>query len=756
MSKIGKIARRTFLIGAAAVAGGVAVGYYYYQRDPKNPLEDRLAEGEATFNPYIKIAGDNSITIYTGRSEMGQGVSTTLAAMVAEELDVSLSQITVEPGPASSAYRNNAMLEEATMARPWDEGFAARAERSSMGVIAEIIGAQATGGSSSTRDGYDKMRAAGAAAREMIRLVAARRMGVSLGSLKTEGGVVSSGGQSMTYGELAADAAAVEPPRKIRLREPKDWRLLGGSQPRTDIPAKVTGKAVFGIDIELPDMVHATVRIAPRFGANVVSYDDAAALEVPGVEKVVRIDVGDTHGFGVIASNTWAAFKGAEAIEVEWEDAGYALTHDAIMDDFRAKLDAEDGSIFRTVGDPKAAFADAAPADRVEAEYTVPFLAHACMEPMNATAQLKDGKLTIWAPTQAPGLAAMAAGAVTDIDRDTIEVHTTYLGGGFGRRAESDYVRYAAAMATHTDGRPVKVTWNREEDTRHDMYRPAAVARMQAVARKGEAPAAFLAKVAAPSIMQSVMGRTLFAPSSPSPDRATVEGIFDQPVDFDAVAVNAVHPAQTLPIGFWRSVGNSHNGFFHETFLDEVAHHSGVDPVEMRLRMMANYPTAQKCVEKVAEMSGWGRSLPEGQGMGLAFVYSFGSWVAEVAKVTVTDDGVKMDNVWCAADVGRALDPAIVAAQMQSGVIFGLSSAMNQKITLADGEVQEGNFWDFDSMRMAQCPEIEVAVLENAPKMGGAGEPGMPPAPPALGNAIFAATGQRLRSLPFGDEVEFV
>lgn len=756
MSKLGKIARRTFLIGAAAMAGGVAVGYYYYQRDPKNPIAKRLAAGEATFNPYIKIGEDNSITIYTGRSEMGQGVSTTLAAFVAEELDVSLDQITVEPGPASSAYRNIAMLEEATMARPWDEGFAANAERSTMGVVAEIIGAQATGGSSSTRDGYDKMRAAGCAAREMIKLAAAQRMGVALGSLETANGVVTAGGKSMTYGELAADAAALDPPSELKLRDPKNWRLLGASQPRTDIPAKVTGKAVFGIDIELPNMVHATIRMAPRFGAEVISYDDAAALKVPGVEKVVRIDTDDDHGFGIIASNTWAAFKGAEAIEVKWEEATYPKTDAAILDQFRAELDANDGAAFRVGGDAATAIANASDANVVQAEYTVPFLAHACMEPMNATAHLVDGKLTLWAPTQAPGLAAMAAGAATGIDRDTIEVHTTYLGGGFGRRAESDYARYAAIMATHTDGRPVKVTYSREEDTRHDMYRPAAVARMKAVVKKGEVPTAFHAKVAAPSVMQSVIGRTLFSPPSPSPDRATVEGIFDQPIDFDHVSVSAVHPAQSLPIGFWRSVGNSHNGFFNETFLDEVAHHSGIDPMEMRLKLMANYPTAQKCVEKVAEMSGWGRALPAGQGMGVAFTYSFGSWVAQVAKVTVTDDGVRMDNIWCAADVGKILDPAIVAAQMQSGIIFGLSSAMNQKITLVDGEVQEGNFWEFDSMRLAQCPEIEVAVLENAPKMGGAGEPGTPPSVPALGNAIFAATGKRLRSLPFGDEVEFV
>ncbi|MGB1214043.1 MAG: molybdopterin cofactor-binding domain-containing protein [Pikeienuella sp.] len=756
MSKLGKIARRTFLIGATTMAGGLAVGYYFYQRDPKNPIADRLSEGEATFNPFIKIAADNTITIYTGRAEMGQGVSTTLAAYVAEELDVSLEQITVAPGPNSSAYRNTAVIEEFTIKGAFAEGIIASAERSVMGIAAETMGVQVTGGSASARDGYEKMRAAGSVAREMLKLAAARRMGVSLNSLRTENGVVSAGDRSLTYGELAAEAAANTPPRAVTLRDPKDWRLLGKSQPRTDVPAKVTGQAVFGIDVALPDMVHATVRMSPRFGASVISYDDTAARAVPGVENVVRIDTGGVHGFGVIASNTWAAFKGAEAIEVEWAAATYPATHEAIDQSLRNELNESSGYAFRSEGDAAAILAEAGAADVVEAEYAVPFLAHACLEPMNATAHIKDGKLTLWAPTQVPGLAVLAASAATGINRDAIELHTTFLGGGFGRRTESDFVRYAAILALHTDGRPVKVTWSREEDTRHDTYRPAARARMKAVVQQGQLPTALHAKVAAPSVIQSLVGRSLVAPPVPTPDRSVVEGMFDQPIDLDHISVSGVHAGQTLPIGFWRSVGHSHNGFFHETFLDEIAHHAGLDPVEMRLRLMANHPTAQKCMEKVAKMSGWGRPLPAGQGMGVAFTFSYGSWVAQVAKVSVDDDGVRIDNIWCAADVGRAMDPAIVAAQMQSGIIFGLSSAMNQKITLADGEVQEGNFWEFDSMRMAQCPRIEVAVLENAPKMGGAGEPGMPPSVPALGNAIFAATGQRLRSLPFGDEVTFV
>ncbi|MEM7544254.1 MAG: molybdopterin cofactor-binding domain-containing protein [Pseudomonadota bacterium] len=756
MSRIGTIARRTFLIGAAAVTGGVALGYYYYQRDPKNPIEAMLAEGESTFNPYLKIGSDNTITVYTGRAEMGQGVSTTLAAYVAEELDVEMDQITVEHGPGSSAYRNIEMLREGAMVRPWDDSFSANMQRSAMATVAEIIGAQATGGSSSTRDGYERMRAAGCAAREMLKAAAVARLGVDAAGLSTEAGHVIAGDQRIAYGDLAAEAAALPVPSKLTLRDPKDWRLLGRSLPRTDVRAKVTGTAVYGTDIDLPGMVYGTVRMSPRFGADVVSYDDTEALKVPGVEKIIRIDTHDSHGFGVIASNTWAAFQGAEAIEVEWEEATYPKTVEDIMDGYRTALNAEDGASFRAVGDAAAAIANAPGAEVIEAEYTAPFLAHACMEPMNATAQFAEGKLTIWCPNQSPTIIAMAGAAAVDVDRDDVTVHTTYLGGGFGRRAEPDFARYAAHIAKETDGRPVNVTWTREEDTRHDTYRPAAIGRFKAVVPQGGEPTAFHAKVATPSIMQSVMGRAVFAPPSPSPDRTAVEGIFDQPVDFEHVSVAAIHPDQNLPIGFWRSVGNSFNGFFHEGFMDEIAVASGQDPVEMRLKLMANYPTAQKTLAKVAEMSGWGRDPGANRGLGVAFTFSFGSWVAQVAEVTDTPDGIRIDNVWCAADVGRALDPAIVSAQMSSGIVFGLSSAINQQITLADGEVQEGNFWDFDAMRMAQCPTIEVAVLENADHMGGAGEPGMPPSVPALGNAIFAATGKRLRSLPFGNEVAFL
>jgi len=756
MASVGKIARRTFLIGAAAIAGGVAVGYYYYRKPYPNPLEGELAEGEATFNPYVKVASDNTITVIAPRAEMGQGVATSLAALVAEELDVGLDKVKVEHGPASYAYYNSEMLSEGGPFAFYNDGLVAETMRGAMGAVGKILGFQGTGGSSSIRDGFEKMRQAGAATRHVLLEAAARKLGVPASELETADAIIThkTSGRSVTYGEVALDAAGIAPPATLKLKEKAEWKLLGKPQRRTDMLAKVTGAPIFGVDVTLPDMLHGTVKMSPRFWSKPTKADLSKAEKMPGVIKIVPLDTTYGHGFGVIAENTWAAFKAAEAIEVEWADAEYPADSAAIS---RALSDAlaTQGSALRDDGNVDTAFADAPRERIVEADYAAPYLAHACMEPMNATAQLKDGVLDIWSPNQMPTITRQLCASAAGVEQDKVNVNTTFLGGGFGRRGEMDFSIYAALLAREAGGRPVKVIWTREEDTRHDVYRPAAAGKFQARLGDDGLPVAIDMKIASPSTIASTLRRTFPSLSPVGPDKTIVEGSFDQPYVVPNYRVTAVPAQLSVPVGFWRSVGNSYNGFFHEAFMDEIATAGKTDPVDLRRKLMAAHPTAVKVVEKVAEMSKWGEALPAGKARGFAFTLSFGSWVGEVVQVADTPSGIRIEKVWIAADVGTAIDPGIIEAQLVSGAIYGLSAAMGQEITFADGMVEQSNFHDFDAMRIFQCPAFEVAILENYHKMGGVGEVATPPAMPALANAVFALTGKRIRSLPLSKEVNF-
>ncbi len=754
---IAKIARRTFLVGAAAFAGGVAIGYYYVSQPYDNPLEGNLAEGETTFNPYISIAPDNTISIYNPRAEMGQGVHTTLAALVAEELDVSLEDVEVKPAMGSFAYYNDAMLAEGGPFPFFDESFMANTMRSAMKPLSKVLGLQVTGGSSSTVDAFEKMREAGCAARHLLLAAAAEKFGVSVDSLETGNKSVTdpSSGKSATYGELAASASKASLPSDMKLKDEADWKILGKSPNRVDIPSKVTGGHIFGVDVDLPDMVYGTVKISPKFGSKAKSADKEAALAVPGVLDIVDIAVSTGSGFGIIAENTWAAFKGAEALEVEWEDATYPADSESMFAKIAEAFEKPADFSLRDDGDVDVAFADAPQEEILEAEYKVPWLAHACMEPMNATAQWKDGVLDIWAPTQAPTILQMTCSSLVGVESEDVRVHTTMLGGGFGRRGEVDFALYAVEMAKKTDGKPIKVTWSREEDTRHDTYRPAMLAKYRARVKSGEVPSALEAHHAGPSIIKSVLDRTFPGFGAGGPDKTLIEGAFDQPYTLANYRVSGHVADLPIPVGFWRSVGNSCNAWFHESFMDEIAEKSGLDPLAMRLELMKDYPAAIGALKKAAEMSNWGRKMPEGKGLGLAHTLSFGTWVAMVIEVTNEDDEIKIDHVWAAAELGKVLDPKIVKAQIMSAAIYGLSSAMGQEITFEEGEVVEGNFDEFDAMRMYQCPEIHVELLQTYHKMGGAGEPGMPPTLPALANAIYQATGNRIRTMPLSGEVDF-
>ena len=754
MSKIGTITRRTFLVASAAIVGGVVFGTYKYKQALPNPLLDGDDAGKpdfASLNPYIKIDQDG-VTVITPRAEMGQGIHSTLAMMVAEEMDLDWKTIKTEHGPASNSYYVGIMM-EVIAGHQYDHSKKANIIRELTHIPAKFMGMQLTGGSMSTPDGFVKMRSAGASARLTLTLAAAQEWDVKADTLKTENGFVinPANGEKLAYTALAVKAAAIEAPADPPLRDPSQWRYIGKSVPRTDIPAKTNGTAEFAIDVKQEGMLHATVKMSPRFGSGIKSSDTSKAEAMAGVEKVIKL--GD-NGFAVVANNTWRAFKAADAIEVEWDKASYPADTAGVMKVFEDSFTAKPNGTFDEKGDVELIFADAG--DLVEAEYRVPYLAHSTMEPMTAVAQVKDGRVDIWTGAQSPtGARDAVMGEDETLEEGNVHIHTTYLGGGFGRRSENDFVLSAYEIAKQTGGKPVKVTWSREEDMQHDMYRPAAIARFKGV-MGAKKPLALDVKIASPSIFLSMSKR------SPMPamgaDPLIAEGTAGQPDDIENVRIRTYAPELDIPVGFWRSVGASYNGFLHESFMDELAESKNVDPIAMRLEMFGDLaPPGNKVVEKVAEMANWkGPKGENGVGRGFAYTLSFGAHTAQIIDVSMTDSGIKIDKVYCAIDVGVAVDPRNIEAQVQSGIIYGLTSAMSGEVTFEDGKVVQSNFHNSPAMRMNQVPEIEVAILENNPKITGVGEPGTPPSIPALANAIYAATGKRIRELPMNKHVDFI
>jgi isoquinoline 1-oxidoreductase beta subunit len=742
MSRLGKITRRTFLVASAAVAGGVAFGVWKAREVPPNPLHP--THGTA-LNPWLVI-DDQGTTIVVPRAEMGQGVSTTLAALVAEELDVAFEGIRAIHGPPAQAYFNGALMEGSL---PYPDYTLTPRQRwigEQLAVLPKIFSLQVTGGSTSTVDAFEKMRLAGATARETLKRAAAARLGVSAGSLSTENGkVLAPDGTAIPYAELAAEAAAIEPPR-VALRDPSEWKLLGRPLPRTDMVAKVTGTAGFGADVMLPGMKFATVRMNPRLGGPMLSFDPAPALAIPGVERVV--DLGT--GIAVVARSTWHALRGVEAVAIEWGPAPYPESSEAIFETIAAAFEAEPNSTLRDDGEiPAPAEGD------VTAEYRVPFLAHATMEPMNATAHRTEAGLEVWCGNQAPVATRDKCAEALGLLPEQVMVHTLFLGGGFGRRAEVDFSVLAARVADAVAGTPVKVSWSREEDVRHDFYRPAAIARFRGRLDGGRI-GALEARIAGPSVTRQAMQR-LAGFSSRGADKGHVEGAYDQPYAIPNWRVAGHLADLAVPVGFWRSVGNSFNGFFHESFIDELAHAAGADPLRFRIDHVrpAHAPSAA-LLEAGGEMSGWRAPAAPGTAKGVALTYSFGTPVAEVVEVRDEGGRLRISRAWIACDPGRALDPAIVEAQMVSGLIFGLSAAVMCEISFTGGEVDQRNFPDYDALRLHNAPAVEVRILENKAHISGVGEPGTPPAAAALANAVFALTGRRIRELPLGKTVDFL
>ncbi|MGR3502387.1 molybdopterin cofactor-binding domain-containing protein [Pseudaestuariivita sp.] len=743
MGKLRTFTRRTVLIGSAALAGGVAFGTYAVQRRPDNPLADGLADGSATFNPWVKIDA-GGITLVTPHADIGQGAVHTQALLIAEEMDLEPGQYATTFGAPDPAYYNTALAAEGVPFDQRDTSPPAEIMRAAMGAVGKLAGIQVTGGSSSVPDSFDKLREAGAVARETLKLAASAETGVPVAELTTQAGaVILPDGTSLPYTQLAQTAATLEPVRDVTLRDPSEWRLLGAETQREDVAAKSTGAQSYGIDLKMDGMVHAAVRLSPR-RSKPVSVDDTAARAMRGVTDVVQL----SKGYAVIADNTWRAIKAAEALEVTWDVAPYPASQaehwDAVAASFHeARLDRE----WINTGD-----VDSAPGTEITAEYRCPYAAHQPLEPLNALVRVTDGAVEVWASHQMPRFVQQQVAAVTGHDADQVVFHNQYAGGSFGHRLEFDNITLAAEIAEQMRGTPVKLTYSREEDFATDYPRQIGMARGTARVDGGQVTAIDL-QIATTSASRSQMGR--IGPVLPGPDAQIAAGVWNAPYVIPNMRLRAYAVPELAPVSSWRSVGAVTAGFFAECFLDEAIRAAGADPLEERLRL-TDWGIARNVLEAVGEMSNWGAPLGPNRGRGLAMVESFGVPTAEVVEVTTTPDGIRIDRVYVACDVGKILDPVNFENHVQGGVIWGLGHAINSEVTFADGMPEQDNYHVHAGMRLYQTPEIVVRGLENNDAIKGIGEPPTPPAAPALANAVFDATGIRLRAMPFQNDMAFV
>ncbi|KRS18888.1 xanthine dehydrogenase family protein molybdopterin-binding subunit [Roseovarius indicus] len=745
MSRLGTITRRAFLVGSTAVAGGVAFGVYTVRKPHANPLEDGLADGEAALTPYVRIDAEG-VTLITPRADLGQGAYHVQAALLAEELDVDLEDIRVDPGPPSGAYWNTAMAEEAAEFMVPSQGILQAGAATVVGSVMKVMGLQITGGSTTVPDGFDKLRAAGASARETLKAAVAAREGVSVGDLTTEAGhVVLPDGTKVAYAELASDVAGMGVVQNVRLRQPEEWRYIGKPMRRIDMVAKSTGTQDYGIDVEIEGMVHAAIRLNPAQTGPLNSFDASEAEQMRGVKAVVPV----TGGVAVVADNTWRAFKAAEAVKVKWGKAPFpasmeqhwAALGEAFAEDTLDSRNRDDGDVDGALGEGEV----------IEAEYRAPYLAHAPLEPISAVVRVDDDGAEVWTGTQIPRFVQQNVARVAGVDADNVVVNVLMMGGSFGHRLEDEVVKQATEIAVTMKGTPVKLTYSREEDMTHDFPRQIAMGRVRGKVAGGRVETMDLS-IAMPSVMASQMGRQ--GQPVPGPDSQIVAGAWNAPFAIPNHRVTGYRAPELAPISSWRSVGASSNGFFYNAALDELIDAAGADPLEERLRLCDD-PLARQVLEAVADMSSWDGPLGEGRGRGVAFVQSFGVRCAEVVEVSQGDRGLNIDKVWVAAEVGRVVDPVNFENHIQGAVVWGLGHAMNCEITYADGRAEQSNYHAFEGMRMWQTPEIMVRGLENGERVTGVGEPPVPPAAPALAGAIFAATGKRLREMPFSKFVTF-
>jgi len=721
MGTLTKLNRREFLKVSAAAGGGLLIGLYLPGCDRRGAESDVGATGtdsshpaakvnEASFEPnaWIRIGSDDSVTIVVGSSEMGQGVMTSIPMLVAEELDADWDLVRAEFAPAAKAFTN------------------------------PIIGQQLTGGSTAIRGFWDICRKAGATGRDMLVAAAAKQWGVEPDTCRTERNTVihPKSGRKLRYGALA-DAAAQQPvPQNVFLKEPDEFRIIGKPEPRLDTPLKVNGEAIFGQDVTRPGMLHAAVARCPVFGGKLKSHDDSAAKKVKGVRHVVAID----GGVAVVADTFWAAKKGRDALKIDWDFGPNAKLDDkAIFDQFKQAVDS--GADAHKAGDAESALGKAA--KKLEAVFEVPYLAHGCMEPMNCTADVRADGCHVWAPTQAQTKTQQTAKKITGLPVEKIKVHTTFLGGGFGRRSEVDFVADAVQLSKAV-GKPVKVIWTREDTTQHDFYRPATYNRLAAGLDENGNLVAWQHKIAGPSIMSRVFPNAV----KNGIDSTSVEGAANLPYAVPNLHVTYAMVNPGVPVGFWRSVGSSQNAFITECFFDEVAHAAGKDPYELRRSMLKDKPHHLKVLELAASKAGWGKSLPSGHYHGIAVAEAFKSYCAQVAEVSIERGKVRVHRVVCAIDCGTAVNPNTIEAQMESAIVYGLTAALKGEINIKDGRVQQSNFNDYQLLRIDEMPEVEVHIVKSSDHPTGIGEPGTPPIAPAVANAVFAATGKPIRKLP--------
>jgi isoquinoline 1-oxidoreductase subunit beta len=704
------LSRRRFLQAGAAAGGGLLLSFTLPFAETEAEAADAAAFAP---NAFIRIGRDGKIVLVMPYVEMGQGTYTSIPMLIAEELEVDLKQVQIEHAPPNEKLYGNPLLG----------------------------GIQATGNSNAVRASWQPLREAGATARTMLIAAAAKRWNVDTAACRAQKGVVlhESTGRTARYGELSADAAGMPVPEKVALKRPEDFKLIGTPAKRLDTPAKINGTAVYGIDARPPGVKIATLAQSPVFGGRVKSVDDKAAKAVKGVRQIVRLD----DAVAVVADHMGAAKKGLAALKIEWDEGPHAAltTEDVARELEQATL--KPGAVAQNIGDVDKAMAGAA--TKVEATYQVPFLAHATMEPMNCTVRVRKDGCQVWVGTQAIARAQAAAAKVAGLPLDKVVVHNHLIGGGFGRRLEADGVTRAVEIARHVDG-PVKVVWTREEDIQHDMYRPYWFDRLSAGLDAKGMPVAWSNRFAG----SSVIARYVPPAFNNGLDPDTTEGAIDLAYALPNMHVEYVRVEPPgIPTAFWRSVGPSHNVFVTESFIDELAAAAKQDPVAYRLALLDKTPRAKAVLQLAADKAGWGKPLPERVGRGVSLQFVFATYMAHVAEVEVGKDGaVRVRRVVCAVDCGTAVNPDTIQAQIQSAVMFGVTAALYGEITLKDGRVQQSNFHDYPALRINEAPAVEVHIVRSSEPPGGMGEAGTSAVVPAVSNAIFAATGKRLRKLP--------